>query len=224
MKQSKYILFALSLLFSSKNLMAQTLNLHNLENTKHIAHASFGLDYSVAYSLGYAYKLESKMPIVLNANFSKPAGETFLDDFKTKLGAQFLLLNHNSFKGAVIFNGIYRKFDSELVQLQNFGSELKGNIGFYKKHWFIAADLGFDKAIVTHFKHTEKYRNDIYSEVRDGWYEPATGGNINYGGQAGLSLGKFDLTLSFGKIIAQDFKSKPTLPLYFNLGLNLKLQ
>lgn len=222
MKQSKYILLVLSLFILSNALRAQSINWNNIETTKHIAHASFGLDYSVAYSLGYAYKLDSKIPIFVNANFSKPAGEQFLDDFKTKIGAQFLLLNHNSFKAAIIFNGIYRKYENDLVRLQNFGSELKGNFGFYKKHWFIAIDLGFDKAIVTHFKHTDKFKKDVYAEVKDGWYEPATGGNFNYGGKAGFSISKFDLTLSIGKVIAQDFKSEPEVPFYLNLGLNVR--
>lgn len=224
MKQSKYILLAISLFFLSNDITAQSINWNNIENTKRIAHASFGLDYSVAYSLGYVQKLKTKIPVFLNANFSKPAGEQFLDDFKTKIGVQFLLLNQNSFKAAIIFNGIYRKYDNDLVRLQNFGSELKGNIGFYKKRWFIAADLGFDKAIVTHFKHTDKFRENVFAEVKNGWYEPATGGNFNYGALAGLSFNKLDITISTGKIIAQDFKSEPTLPLYANLGLNFKLK
>jgi hypothetical protein len=40
------------------------------------------------------------------------------------------------------------------MNILNFGSELKGVIGLYKNRWFVAGELGFDKAIVSKFSHT----------------------------------------------------------------------
>lgn len=223
MNKLKIIISFIAFVFCIQKVNAQIINWNTVGNTKHILNANFGLDYSVSYGIGYGYKLNTKLPIVINANFSMPSGETLLDDFKTNIGGQILLLNKSNFRGAAAIHGIYRRHETELVRLQNFGSEVKGTFGYYKSKWFVAAEAGFDKAIVTHFKHSQEFREDVYAEVVDGWYEPATGGNFSCGLQTGYSFKKTDLTLSVGKVISQDFKTAPLLPFYANLGLNYRL-
>lgn len=205
--------------------ISQTLNWTTLDNTntKHILNVSFGLDYSVSYGIGYGYKLDTKLPIVLNANFSLPSGENIFDDFKTKLGGQLNVLNTSNFIGSVSVFGIYRRYENQLVRLQNFGSEIRGTFGYYKSKWFVAAEVGFDKAILTHFKHSKTYRETIFSDVKDGWYEPTAGGNFLYGIQTGYSFKKSDLTLNIGKVTTQDFKTTPLVPYYLMLGYNYRI-
>lgn len=92
--------------------------------------------------------------------------------------------------------------------------------------WFIAGEAGFDKAIVTHFKHfkhSESYKA-VYPGVKDGWYEPASGGNFVYGLKGGFSGKNTDFYLQGGRIISQDLQTKPVLPVYIQLGLILKFQ
>lgn len=223
MKKAVFVVLLLTLNSLYNTVLSQTLNWNALDNTKHIINANFGLDHSVSYGVGYGYKINTKLPIVLNANFLFPAGEITLDDFKTKVGAQICLLNKSNFVGSISILGIYRKYQTQLVRLQNFGSDIKGTFGFYKSKWFTSAEIGFDKAIVTHFKHTQKYKDEIYADVVDGWYEPATGGNFYYGLQGGYSFKKIDITLNLGKVISQDFKTSPFLPYYLNLGINYRI-
>lgn len=219
---TKRILFYLLLLliWLNNNVLSQTLNWSALDSTKHILNTNIGLDYSVSYGFGYGYKLNTKLPVVLNANFSVPAGENTFDDFKTKIGGQVCLLNKSKFVGSIAIFGIYRRYQTQFVTLQNFGADLKGTFGYYKTKWFVAAEMGFDKAIVTHFKHSQKYKDEIYADVVNGWYNPPTGGNFYYGVQGGYSFKKASLTMNIGKVLAQDFKTSPFLPFYFNFGLN----
>lgn len=151
-----------------------------------------------------------------------PSGEILLDDFKTSIGGQMVLINNNNFKGSLGANGIYRRYENPLVRLQNFGCEIKGIFGYYKPKWFLACEVGFDKAIMTHFKHSQIYKNTIYQDVQDGWYEPATGGNFCYGLQTGYSFKKSDITLNLGILTTQDFKSAPQIPYYLAIGYNYK--
>lgn len=202
----------------------QTINWKTIDSSKHIVTAGFEWDYSLSYSAGYGYKLNTKLPIVLSLNFTKASGENLLDDFKTKIGGQIVLLNQPTLKGVITLNGIYRRFENDLVRLQNIGSELKGTFGYYKPKWLVACEVGFDKAILTHFKHSDTYKKDIYQNVKDGWYEPATGGNFSYGLQTGYSFKKSDITLNFGKVITQDFKTTPLIPFYLRLGYNYKFR
>jgi len=222
MKKIKILGLLVILIAQYSNTNAQALNWKALDSTEHILNVNFGLDYSVSYGLSYGYKLNTKLPIVLNANFSMPSGNTLFDDFKSKIGGQVRLFNKSNFIGAVSIYGVYRKSQTNLVSLQNFGSDMKGTIGYYKPKWFVATEVGFDKAIVTHFKHSQQFRDEIYADVVDGWYEPATGGNFYYGLQAGKSFKRADITLNLGKVIFQDFKTSPLLPFYVNLGYNFR--
>lgn len=90
------------------------------------------------------------------------------------------------------------------------------------KKWFIAGETGFDKAIVTHFKHTKSYK-EICPNVQDGWYEPSTGGNVYYGFQFGFSIKESDISVRVGQVVTQDFKTRPTLPFYFQPAKTVKL-
>jgi hypothetical protein len=117
--------------------------------------------------------------------------------------------------------GIFRRFENGYARLLNFGADVSTTGGFYKKHWFAAGEIGFDKAIVTHFKHTDLYKAN-FPGVKDGWYEPSTGGNFYYGINGGYSFKKQDIYLKAGRLIQQDFKTSPMLPFYAELGLNFR--
>jgi hypothetical protein len=223
MKALKQVILAVAVFCAFHDINAQTINWNALENSNHIITAGMGWDYSVSYSLGYAYHVKTKVPILLTSNFSIPSGEQLFDDFKTKIGAQMLLLNKPNLKSAVIINGIYRRYENPLVRLQNFGTEIRGTFGYYKPTWFVAGELGFDKAIATNFRHSESFKQNIFPSVRNGWYEPATGGNFQFGVQTGYSLKKSDINFNIGIVTTQDLKTTPLIPYFLMLGYNLRL-
>lgn len=221
-KYKKYILISvLGLFISCVN--AQTINWASLKaENKHIVNANIGLEYGVIYGLGYGYQFKIKtLPFVANLEYSIPSGNNIFDDFKTKIGVQTRWINFHNFQFNTKINGVFRKFENDFVQMLNFGCDLSGIVGYYRPKWFVAAEVGFDKAIVTHFKHSKEYHNQ-YSGVEDGWFEPPTGGNFYYGLQAGFSFKKNDIYIKAGKILTQDFKTTPMVPIYGQLGYNFK--
>ncbi len=225
MKLKKTILFILIFFsFSYKIAQCQTINWASLKDEhKHIVNAHAGFDYAFTYGVAYSYQLQTRIPVLLNVDFSTSAGEKILDDFKTKIGGQIRLYEVNNFQFSASVYGIYRRYEIPLVRLQNFGSEMNGLIGYYKPKWFAALEFGFDKAIVTNFKHSNLYKDD-FPEVKDGWYQPATGGNFKYGLQAGYSFKSSDVILKIGSVITQDFKTNPTLPFYGEVSYNFKIR
>lgn len=223
MKSKLFIVLLWALNLLPHGASAQALNWRAPDDFKHIVNANFGLDFGVNYGLAYGYKLRTKLPVVLTANFSMPAGATVLDDYKAKIGVQFCLLKKASFVGSVSVFGLYRNHKTELLNLRNLGSALQGSFGYYKQGWFVATEFGFDRAMATHFKHSQKFKEEIYADVVDGWYTSGTGGNVNYGLQGGRSFEKVDLTINLGKVVAQDFKTLPLLPFYLNVGVNYRL-
>lgn len=203
---------------------AQSINWEGLKtDERHILNLQVGVDYGLIYGLGYSYHFKSRLPMVLSTEYSIPSGSKFLDDFKTKIGANVRLLDFNNIGLSLNVNGIFRRYDNTLVNILNFGANANAIVGYYKPKWFVAGEIGFDKAIVTRFKHKDAYKEN-FPEVRDGWYEPVTGGNFQYGIQLGYSFNKSDLYLKGGRAVAQDFKTKPTIPLYLQIGYNIKLK
>lgn len=220
----KIIIIITVLLYSISNYChAQSINWAGLkEEQRHLINLQLGIDYGVIYGLGYGYHLKSKLPLVINAEFSIPSGNKFFDDFKTKIGMHAKLLKVNNVAVSLNINGIFRRYENTLVSLSNFGGSANIIIGYYNPKWYVNGEFGFDKAIVTHFKHTDVYKNN-FPEVKDGWYE-TTGGNAQLGMQIGYSFTKSDIYLKGGKTISQDFKTSPTIPIYVQLGYNLKLK
>lgn len=225
MKSCKIILIVSVLGISLTQGFSQSVNWESLNNQqKHIVHLNVGWDYGLMYGAGYSYQLKSKLPVLLNASYSFPSGEKFVDDYKTKIGGQIRLYSVRSFKLAASLHGIYRRYDNSLVRLKNFGSEMSGVIGYYNPKWFIAGEVGFDKAIVTRFKHSETFKETIYANAKDGWYEPATGGNLNYGIQGGYSFKRSDIVFKIGNLLSQDLQTSPLIPYYFKVGYNYKIE
>jgi hypothetical protein len=223
MKKIKILIIITVFFYIPATSFSQTLNWASLKkNQKNIININAGVEHGVTIGAGYGYQLRSGLPIVLNAEYSFPGGEKLFDDFKIKIGGQIQFYETGNFKVSAKFYGMFRRYESDFARLLNFGTDLSVVAGYYKSKWFIACEAGFDKAIVTHFKHKDSYKA-IYPMVNNGWYEPATGGNFYYGLQTGYSFRETDIYLKAGKIITQDFQTRPLVPFYLQLGFNWKI-
>ena len=214
-------LLAVALLALAIPAAAQTLNWSGMqENQRHIINANVSWDYAASVGIGYGYRMETKVPTVLSAQFSLPAGENKIDDFKAKLGGQVRVVQRGKFQATLAMYGLYRQTTNHLVKLQNFGGEFTGVIGYYRPRWFVAAECGFDKAIVTRIRNSEAMKH-IYPDVRDGWYVP-TGGNFVFALQTGYSFRHADIIFKAGKIVDQNLRSTAMIPMTFQLGVNAR--
>ncbi len=202
--------------------IAQTINWAAMNDNKHLINVNAGIQHGVVFGAGYAHKINNKLfPAFAHIEYSFPSGNNFTDDFKSKIGLQIRWIDYNNFQFSTRIDGVFRRYENDFARLLNFGSDFSGIAGYYKSKWFVAGEFGFDKAIITHFKNSQTYKEE-YLGVVNGWYEPTTGGNFYYGMQAGISLAKSDIYLRAGKTIAQDFKTDPLVPVYIQLGYNVK--
>lgn len=211
-----------SLLILANLASSQEINWKSLSDERYIVNANAGFSHGIVWGAGFGYQLKTKMPLILQAEYSFPSGKHLIDDFKSKVGAQARLFESGNIQVSAKIQGNFRRYENSLVRLVNFGSEMSAAAGYYRPKWFLAGEFGFDKAIVTNFRHSAHYR-DMFPGVQDGWFEPSTGGNFNYGLMAGYSFKTSDLYLKMGKVLSQDFKSKPLIPVYFQLGYNVRI-
>jgi len=179
-----------------------------------------GLDYGVAFGVAYGRRVSSRVPIVLGADYSFPAGDRLIDDFKVRSGLQIEVMHAGRFSATAKIAGIFRRFENTQALLQNFGGEFAGVAGYYTRRWFVAGEVTFDKAIVTHVKHTKEAR-DLNPGLVTGWYIP-TGGNLLTGVQTGVTLGRTDFTLKAGQVLSEDFRTKPLIPFYTQLSYGIR--
>jgi hypothetical protein len=206
----------------TSNAFTQTINWQSLKTEdKHILNINAGVEYGLIYGAGYGYRINTKMPVVLNLEYSFPSGKNVTDDFKSKIGGKVRVFEISNFVFSANIYGVYRRYETNLVRMKNFGSDFSGIVGYYRSKWFVAGEVGFDKAIVTNLKHSQYYR-DIYPDVTDGWYSPPSGGNFYYGLQTAFSFKQHDIYLKAGKLITQDFKNQPAIPFSAQIGYNFK--
>lgn len=223
MKNNQIITIGFLLLICIGKIQGQAVNWASLKTEeRHMVNLNAGMEYSSAFGIGYGYHFKAlKLPVIANTEFSVPSGDAVLDDFKSKTGLQIRWFEYRGIQLSTNIHGVFRRYENEFVRMVNFGSDLSGVAGYYRSKWFAAAEAGFDKAIVTHLKHSEAYRYQ-YEYAVDGWYEPAAGGNFYYGLQAGYSFGKHDITLRAGKVLSQDFETAPLVPWYGQMGYNFR--
>src|SRR4030095_1352379 len=200
---------------------AQNINWKNLQPyEKHVLNLNVGFDNATSVGIGYGYHFDTKMPLLLNAELSLPFGDKVFDDSKLKLGGQLNVLTLGNFYTTVKAYGIIRRYENDLARLFNFGSEFSATTGYYREKWYAVGEFGFDKAIVTHIKHSDLMKQ-YNPNVESGWYIP-TGGNFFYGRQGGYSFDRNEVYAKVGRVLTQDFKTTPLVPYYFQLGWNMK--
>ncbi len=223
MKNITLSITAIILMTTPRQTTAQTINWRSFtKNQNHVTNIHTGVNYTYTAAIGYGYKLDiKKLPVLVNAEFSAPFGKKPVDDFKAKLGGTVEVVNINNISVSVSVHGIYRRYQSELARLAGFGSEFAAAFGYYKTKWYVAGEVGFDKAIITHIKNSPIMKESY--AANDGWYLP-TGGNFSYGIRSGFSIRNNDLYVRIGKTISQDFKSSPIIPYYCMAGINLKMK
>lgn len=179
---------------------------------------TIGLDPALVTSVGYARVLP-----VLGHNFQLAADAGVVAagvdtrDFRTRVDLQSSILQWRSLRlvGSATF--ITRGTENSIYRGLNFGADFTGIAGVYRSRWFAAGQFGKDKAIITHIRHSDWYRDNYYSDAKDGWYLDA-GGTYHYGLLSGIAIGRTELVGRAGFLRTEDFNSL-TPPMYASLGL-----
>ena len=201
---------------------AQNVNWRSVgEDQPNIVRVITGYDYGAAIQAGYYRFVDLGRPVLLGLDYTQPMGSDLLDDFKVRLGGEVEVVEYDGFSATVRILSNFRRYETDYVRIVSFGSELAGVVGYYNTSWYAAGELGFDKAIATHMKHSEILRS-YFPGITDGWYLP-TGGNWFYGIQAGKTIGNsLELNLRAGATNAQFQDENAMLPYYVQLGVGVK--
>ena len=207
---------ALTMLAAS-NVLGQW-NVARFGTDRNRVYTTFGLDPAFVASVGYA----RTFPILthefqITGEVGTVSNRADARDFRARIGTQTSLVSWKALNvtGAATF--VSRGTDNAIYRGFNFGADLTGAVGLYRPQWFIAGEMGFDKAVITHVTHSDYYRKTFYPDAKDGWYLDA-GGTIHHGVSAGVTLGKAELVARAGWLRTERYNSL-TPPVYGSVGV-----
>ena len=183
-------------------------------------YSTVGVDPAVVGAVGYGRTVRILgRPLQASLDAGIAGGDLDLRDFRARLGANVLLLDLAGMQltGRAAF--VTRGTSNTIYHALDMGADVGGTLGVYRRGWFAGGEVGFDKAIITHLTHSDWYRTNIYPEAKDGWYL-TTGGTWQFGGTAGLTLGRSELVVRAGTARTQGGE-KLAVPFYANLGVGV---
>jgi hypothetical protein len=184
-------------------------------------YTTFGMDPALVTAVGYG----RVFPFLgrawqLSGEFGIGAAEFDTRDFRARMQLHSTIVGWRSARltGAATF--ITRGTENSIYRGLNFGADFTGTAGVYRSGWFAAAEVGFDKAIVTHITHSDWYRTWFYPGAKDGWYLDA-GGIWHYGLVGGVGLGPAELAARIGFRRTENFEEL-TPPAYLAMGIGFR--
>ena len=181
-------------------------------------YATFGMDPAMVGSIGYARVAAVKGHFVqLSGEVGAVAAGLDANDYRVRLGFQTSLVQWRSMRVTGSATFVTRGTENTIYRGINFGSDFTGTVGLYRNRWFASGEAGWDKAIVTHVRHSDWYRDNYYPDARDGWYVDA-GGTYHYGVAGGLTLGRAELVGRTGWHRTERWNEMAT-PAYASVGL-----
>ena len=219
----KYIITAIMMLVAVNQVSAQTII--NDSATENRAYLRVGIEPTTMMTFGYQRNFNVGF---LNRNvtsYTEWASSLFrfgLNNSELKIGGIVPVFEKGSFK---VVNNLNLSAGS--VTTQNFDSKKfavgdEVAIGLYKKSWFIATTVEYEKIYLNHIKHTEFYRTTYYEDAEDGWYRGA-GGMFQFGIEGGGTIKeKYDIHLEIKLPFTEKFNSYGGSPLHLNLGLGYR--
>jgi len=215
----KIIVLSILFVLSISAINAQDLNWKWIKDKKqNYVHLQVGYDFGVTTQFGYCRSVTLVKPILFTLDYSFPMGGVIFDDFKFRYGGQLEIIELNNFIASFKLFGNFKRYETELVRIINFGTETSIILGYYKPGWHLALELGIIKPIISDLKHSEIMKED-YPTIKDGWYK-SSGGYCNYGIQFSKSVAKsFNISFRVGYTNALADNKGAMLPYYTQLGM-----
>jgi hypothetical protein len=201
---------------------AQEVNLARLdEGPANRVYVRTGAEWAFVAGVGYARTVPvGQRRLVLLGELTAPWAAVDASDYQARVGALMPILAWRGWQLAASLQPTVRGTTNDVARMTSLGANAGLMGGYYARHWFAAAEFGFDYALTTHIEHSQLYRDTAYENARDGWYLNP-GGNYRLGGQAGASFGRYELAVRAG-ILRSMMGGEPMFPLYATLGFSTR--
>jgi len=221
MEKIKLLITGFVLLVLANRILAQTaINKDTLYNNR--AYLKAGIEPATMLTLGYQHNINVpllKHHLTTFAEWKVSIPRFSFNNSELKIGGIYPVFKKSGF---MIVNNLNLSTGSVATlhfDSKKFAVADEIAIGFYKKRWFFATTIEYEKIFLNYLKHTDFYRETFYEGAKDGWYTGA-GGMFQFGIEAGISLKeRYDIHLEIMMPFTEKFDAYGGSPLHTNLGL-----
>jgi hypothetical protein len=156
----------------------------------------------------------------LGAEFGVVGADMDPRDVRVRLLTRTTLVGWRSLRLVGSMGFITRGTENSLTRAVTFGADFGVAAGAYRPNWFLAGEFGLDKAVITHTAYSDRYREDVDPDAKNGWRLHLDGA-VHYGVAGGVAIGPVELALRAGWRETEDF-NPITQPTYGGVGLGFR--
>jgi hypothetical protein len=156
----------------------------------------------------------------LGAEFGVVGADLDPRDVRARLHTRTTLVGWRSFRVVGGMGFVTRATENSMTRAVTFGADFGVAPGVYRDRWFLAGEFGLDKAVITHTAYSDRYREEIDPDAKNGWLLHLDG-IVRYGVAAGVAIGPAELALRAGWRETEDF-NPVTQRTYAGVGLGFR--
>ncbi len=186
-----------------------------------------GLDYSVVpvilnYERGISL-FNYKYPVVLGVDLTVPLFGFDLNDVRIRITSETTILRKRNFEIRGGIDPLFVNLKMETETMSSLGADFHLFTGFTNEKWNTGLEVSYNQVFSTYIKHTEKYKENVYADVVDGWYKN-TASNFRLGVLVNRSFKQMDVYLNGGISRTGNFNAYLFVPtMYALIGVNYRI-
>ena len=202
---------------------AQVLSLAEDSSSDHVMTASVGVEHAVVTSLGYGRRVGvvADRPVTAVVVVTLPWAALDAGDWALEAGAFTRVLGSSSW---LLGNDVRlraRRSAGAIADIVQFAVRAKLCGGYFTPKGWLSLAVTYDKSLLTHLAHSDRYRDVHYPGARNGWTGSA-GGSLEGAVEGGLNVTpRAALTARVGMHTTEDATSV-MLPYLASIGANVR--
>ena len=182
-----------------------------------------GLDYSILpVTVSYMHGVNMfnyKFPLNAGLDVTVPIFAFDLNDIRVRILTETTFLRSKNFeiRGGIDPLFVNEKMDTETMS--SLGMDFHIFTGATNDRWNYGLEATYNKIFSTHITHTDIYKDNVFEDVKDGWYK-GTASNIKIGVLLNRRIKKFDIFFRAGYSGTGQFNLYLFVPnIYSNIGV-----
>jgi hypothetical protein len=185
-----------------------------------------GLDYSVlplmvSYKRGFKL-LQYKYPVNAGVDVTVPIYKFDFNDVRIRLITETTIYRKNNFNVRGGIDPVFVNLKMETEIMTSLGMDFHVFTGFTNDKWNVGLELNYNKIFTSYIKHTDVYRDNVFTDAVDGWYKN-TAANIRLGALVNRKIIDFDVYLKGGLSKTGKLNDYLFVPgIYANIGVNYR--
>jgi hypothetical protein len=166
--------------------------------------------------------LNYKYPVEIGADVTVPLFALDLNDIRVRIITETTILRKRNFEIRGGIDPVFVNVKMETENMSSLGADIHVFTGFTNDKWNAGLELNYNHIFTTHIAHTQKYKENVFEEVQDGWYRN-TASNIRIGVLVNRTINRFDVYLNGGISRTGQFNAYLFVPtMYALVGVNFR--